>query len=208
MHDPLTVRWSLGPLPAPRPWRHCRHCETLRPFVSSGRFRVNAQKKRLDAWLIYRCDHCAASWNLPLVERQAVQTLERGLLARLTANDAALARAVASDRALLRRHCHRVEPGEGPAIVKERLGGPQDAPALRILLAVPPACPWRLDRLLAAGLGLPRGAVPHLAAAGLLRLVPDARRRLARPPLDGQEAWLALAAMDEASCRQIRAAAF
>ena len=40
-----------------------------RPFISSDRFRVNANKQRLDVWLIYRCGCCEQPWNLAVHER-------------------------------------------------------------------------------------------------------------------------------------------
>ena len=203
MHETLRVRWTLVPLSPPRPWRPCRRCQCLRPFESSGRFRVNAQKKRLDAWLIYRCAHCEATWNLPVVERQAVGTIDLALLARLTANDAALALRLACDEALLRRHSPRIEAGEGIGLEKRRLAGGTAAALLRIELAVPLPCPQRLDRLLAEGLGLSRSEIGRLAAIGLLEPPP---RALRRPPRDGDALLLRLGEMEGALAERVRRA--
>lgn len=203
MHDTLRVRWTLVPLSPPRPWRPCRRCETLRPFASSGRFRVNAQKKRLDVWLIYRCARCDATWNLPLLERQPVGAVDPALLARFTANDPALAMQLACDETLLRRHSPRLDAGEGARLETQRLAGGPAAALLRIELALPLPCPQRLDRLLAEGLGLTRGEIARLADAGALEVPP---RALRRPPRDGDAVLLRLGELEEALAARVRAA--
>lgn len=37
--------------------------------MNSGKFRVNANGKNVDVWLIYRCKKCKHSWNLTIYER-------------------------------------------------------------------------------------------------------------------------------------------
>ena len=36
----------------------CGGCGKKMPFVSTRRFRVNANKNKLDVWLIYQCRRC------------------------------------------------------------------------------------------------------------------------------------------------------
>ena len=61
--------WRVVPLEPPRVIRRCAHCNAPRRFVSTDRFRLNAQQRRLDVWLLYRCVVCAATWKHPLFER-------------------------------------------------------------------------------------------------------------------------------------------
>ena len=59
MHG-LHLHWTLTPAHAPRPLRHCPGCGDQRAFIADApprglRARLNANGKRLDGWLIYRC---------------------------------------------------------------------------------------------------------------------------------------------------------
>ncbi|MGK6315295.1 DUF1062 domain-containing protein [Neorhizobium sp. DT-125] len=58
MCDILRVEWTVIPKSPPRPILSCAGCGSQRPFRSSGRIRLNASGKRLDAWLIYKCTAC------------------------------------------------------------------------------------------------------------------------------------------------------
>lgn len=92
----LQVQWLVKPLRTPRPWLRCSRCDARTPFISSDKFRVNAQKKRIDAWLVYRCVQCDQSWNFPVPERCPVNGIEPTILRALTENDSALAGAMPS----------------------------------------------------------------------------------------------------------------
>jgi hypothetical protein len=48
--------------------RRCGKCGCER-FISSGRFRVNANGSRIDVWLIFKCEHCNATWNMEILSR-------------------------------------------------------------------------------------------------------------------------------------------
>ena len=47
------VTWRVVPLHTPRVIRRCSRCDTTRNFACTEKFRVNAQKRLLDVWLIY-----------------------------------------------------------------------------------------------------------------------------------------------------------
>ncbi|TIW96850.1 MAG: hypothetical protein E5V57_26540, partial [Mesorhizobium sp.] len=53
MSSILRIRWVIAPKTAPRPLINCNRCNGLKAYHSSGKFRVNANGKRIDAWLIY-----------------------------------------------------------------------------------------------------------------------------------------------------------
>ena len=52
-----------------RVYHRCGGCGKKQEFVNSGKFRVNANGKNVDVWLIYRCKKCKHSWNLTVYER-------------------------------------------------------------------------------------------------------------------------------------------
>ena len=70
---------------------------------------MNAQKKSLDVWLIYKCPVCGATWNLTVLSRVAPRLIPPELLQGFYDNDPDLAARYASDRALVKRN--GAEPG-------------------------------------------------------------------------------------------------
>lgn len=167
MSHTLRVRWTLIANRFPRPWRSCPRCGTQRAFECSGKFRLNANGRRLDAWLVYKCTACDDTWNHTLFERRNTRELDPDLLSALEANDPALVSRFAFDVAALRRAAHRVEEFAGSVARKDELTDEAQAPArLEILLATPAPIAIRLDRLLAAELGLPRARIGAMADAG------------------------------------------
>lgn len=70
--------------------------------MCSGDFRVNANAKLLDVWLIYKCGRCGATWNLPVYSRVRAASLPVGLLEKFTQNDPVLCERYAFDKGLLK----------------------------------------------------------------------------------------------------------
>ena len=182
----LRVLWTIVPQDTPRPLLHCRRCGSERRFRSSDRFRLNANGRRIDAWLIYRCTACDETWNRPLLERRPLGTAAPALLEALRQNDPVLARRVAFDTDGLRRHCAAVEETSDATGDKKVMSRSTSAVhRLEIRLAVPHATALRLDRLLVRELGLSRTRLQALRADRRLVLVPDGPRVLRRAARDG-----------------------
>lgn len=49
--------------------RGCAGCGSKQIFTCKGRFRVNSNGNLLDVWLIYGCEKCEHTYNLPIYER-------------------------------------------------------------------------------------------------------------------------------------------
>ena len=95
---------------APIVVRYCKRCNTSAEFVSSGCFRVNAQQKILDVWLVYNCSTCGTSWNLTVLSRITPRSISQDLLRGFYDNDFELSMRYASDIDLIKR-CG-AEPGQ------------------------------------------------------------------------------------------------
>ena len=186
MQHILRVTWQVAPLECPLVWRHCSRCKIAMPFACSMKFRTNAQKKRVDVWLIYRCRACEETWNLPIHERIAVGDLAPELFQAIACNDPALARRYAFDRQRLAAHGLRVEESAAIEICKSpRDECEGDASAIDITLALSSPSRIRLDRLLASELGITRSQLRALHERGVLR-VASATKPLRSPIADGQ----------------------
>lgn len=182
MCNALCVEWTAIPQLAPQPWNVCSRCGGLRPFVSSGKARLNANGKKLDAWLIYKCGTCEKTWNRQIFERRNIRSIDPAVLEALQSNDRAWIRQQEFDLAALRREARRVDEFAEVEIVKKVLSNDGDPARLRIELVVPLPTSMRLDRLLAAELSLTRTELQALRAEAKLCIDPDEndilRRRL------------------------------
>ena len=67
------IIWKIEPLGLPLVLRHCKKCGKTAEFICSGQFRVNAQRKYLDIWLIYKCAKCDTTWNAAVYSRVSPQ---------------------------------------------------------------------------------------------------------------------------------------
>lgn len=170
------VVWRVLPLAPARVLRHCPRCEEARAFAPTDKFRLNAQQRRIDVWLLYDCTACGATWKREILARRRPEEIGADLYGRLLRNDAATARAYA-----------RVVDGLALAGGGEaRVERPDPiAPPCRIVLAVPDPVPVRLERILAAELGVSRARLRRRLDAGHL-VLDGGERALRRPPRDGQ----------------------
>lgn len=188
MSDILIASWTIAPRNEPRPLLHCSRCRHARPFRSSGLFRLNANGKRLDAWLIYRCAACDNAWNRPIFERRPVSSVDPQLLASLHRNDHDLARRIAFDLPDLKSRCARIEPADGAPTLKRLVSGDLDSAQrieISLTLKIAPSFDLRLDRLLGRELELPRRRLDRMEATGRIVVHPIAPRGLRTRVADG-----------------------
>jgi len=175
MSDALRVQWTIIPGSAPEPWLNCNRCRDTTRFRTSGKIRVNANGKRVDAWLIYKCTSCDNTWNRSILERRHVSTIDPHLLASLQANDPELSRRLAFEK--LRRKLE-VEHFDDATVRKEVVSeSARPACRLEIVCVVPETTGLRVDRLLSTELRLSRSRIQKMQNAGHLAACPDGLRR-------------------------------
>lgn len=189
----LRIRWTIIPSIAPQPLINCNRCGGLKAYRCSGKFRVNANGKRIDAWLIYRCVDCDNSWNFGILERCNRRDIDPARLAALESNDPALARRHAFDVVALRNQVGRVEEFPDVAVRKDVLDDiRENALVLELRLKVEVPTSLRLDRLLANELGMSRSRLQALEERRLLAVDPGTKA-LRKPVRDGATILIDLA---------------
>ncbi|WP_234889888.1 DUF1062 domain-containing protein (plasmid) [Agrobacterium vitis] len=154
MCNTLRVRWTIIPQTAPQPWIVCSGCGGLRASQSSGKIRLNANGRKLDAWLIYKCVTCEKTWNRPIFERQNVRDIDPVVLEALQSNDPQWIRTETFNLEALRRKSQRVDEFADFRIEKAILHETDNWTKLQIELVVPFPTSTRLDRLLASELSV------------------------------------------------------
>jgi hypothetical protein len=128
---------------------------------------VNANQKKLDAWLIYKCTSCDRTWKCTIFSRVDTRHVDRRLLQRLQANHRPSVWAYAFDYALLRRNGVAVDPTIAYTIVGEELNLDSAAGGcIAVLQLADHPLPVRIDALLASKLGLSRAQLDALFKSG------------------------------------------
>lgn len=189
----LRVRWTVIPIDAPQPMIACNRCSSSKPFQSSGKFRLNAQRKRIDAWLIYKCTSCQNTWNFPVFERLNIREIDPALMQALQANNQTLAKSLAFDIERLRRHAQQFKECAEMDVRKELVSKPaRPWSALEIVMVVPFRLSSRTDRLLASELGLSRACIRSLERSNLLRLTQPENSPIRRPVKDQMHIYIDL----------------
>jgi hypothetical protein len=173
MCNTLQVRWTIIPKCAPQPWIVCSGCGGLRAFQSSNKIRLNANGRKLDAWLIYKCTACDKTWNRPIFERQNVRDINPAVLEALQSNDQDWIRAETFNLEALRRKSQRIDEFAEFEVRKELLRDAPNWENIEIELSAPFPTSTRLDRLLASELGISRSQLIALHENALLRTNPN-----------------------------------
>ncbi|GAB3724189.1 DUF1062 domain-containing protein [Amycolatopsis oliviviridis] len=142
--------------------RRCHACASER-FRANGKFRVNANHKLLDVWLLVRCTGCGDTAKLTILERVNVRSVQPELLDRLHENDLGLAAELLADPTVLRRN--RVSL-DWDGAWRLDTGGPVFGDPLEVAVRFAARIPVRPVRLIAEGCGLSRGEVERLLEEG------------------------------------------
>ncbi|MBB6035204.1 DUF1062 domain-containing protein [Phytomonospora endophytica] len=151
--------------------RRCHACGHER-FKASGKFRVNANHKLLDVWLLALCANCDETAKLTVMERVNVRSIRPELLDRLHHDDPALVAELIADPGLHRRNRVSLD-WDGAWRLDIACVDPADREVLDVSVRFAARVPLRPMRLIAEGCGLSRAETERLAAEG--RIVSLAR---------------------------------
>ncbi|WP_327242736.1 DUF1062 domain-containing protein [Streptomyces sp. NBC_01320] len=158
--------WVVMPTCLPTVLRRCHACASER-FRANGKFRVNANHKLLDAWLLVLCTACGDTVKLTVLERMNVRSVRPELLDRLHGNDPGLAAELLQDPVVRRRNrialdwdnAWRLDTGGSDHLDRE---------VIDVSVRFAARIPVRPVRLIAEGCGLSRAEVERLITEGKL----------------------------------------
>jgi len=144
--------------------RRCHVCTSER-FRANGKFRVNANHKLLDAWLLALCTACGETAKLTILERVNVRSVRPALLDQLHDNDPVLTAELLQDPVVRRRNRVALDWDNAWRL---DTGGPDhlDQEVIEVAVRFAAAIPVRPVRLIAEGCGLTRGEVEKLLREG------------------------------------------
>ncbi len=163
------ILWSVSLKKAPALQRQCPKCGGG-AYENSGRFRVNANGRKLDVFLIYRCVCCKATWNLTVLARVAPESVPPALYRAFLANDAELALRFGCDAAFLKRNGARFTIEATDVSVE---GAQPRADGAEIALTPETPLDFPAYKAAAIGLGLSNARIRRLIETGALTAARD-----------------------------------
>ncbi|MFF7144781.1 DUF1062 domain-containing protein [Streptomyces nodosus] len=162
----MLTNWVIVPTCLPLVRRRCRTCGSER-FRASGKFRVNANHKLIDVWLLALCAACGETTKLTVLERTNVRSVRPELLDRLHDNDPGLTAELLQDPVVQRRS--RVALDWNDAWRLDTGGSDHlDREVIDVSVRFAARIPVRPVRLIAEGCGIPRAEVERLITEGKL----------------------------------------
>jgi hypothetical protein len=158
--------WVVVPTCLPLVRRRCHTCASER-FRASGKFRVNAHHKLIDAWLLALCTACGETAKLTVLERTNVRSVRPELLDRLHGNDLGLTAELLQDPAVRRRNRIALDWGNGWRL---DTGGSDhlEREVIDVSVRFAARIPVRPVRLISEGCGLSRAEAERLIREGKL----------------------------------------
>jgi hypothetical protein len=138
----------------------CVDCRSESATTGEGRFRVNANGKLLDVWLLVRCVSCDRRSKLTVHERAPVRSFDPAELDGYHANDPELVASRLLDPLLARRNRFTLDWTDAWQLETPPEWTDEEWPVqVRVVFADP--VPVRPERLIAHGLSLSRNEVPR-----------------------------------------------
>ncbi|MFB6943329.1 DUF1062 domain-containing protein [Streptomyces sp. NPDC056237] len=98
----MSKTWVVVPTCLPIVLRRCHRCASAR-FRANGKFRINANHKLLNAWLLALCTECGDTTKPTALERMNVRSVQPELLDLLHDNDPCMAAELFQDPVVRRR---------------------------------------------------------------------------------------------------------
>ncbi|WP_455716784.1 DUF1062 domain-containing protein [Anaerosporobacter sp.] len=83
---------------------NCASCGQKESFINTKRFRVNANGNKLDIWLIYQCERCKHTLNIPIYERMDKRKVSNSKYELFLTNDEGLANRYGMNYAFFKRN--------------------------------------------------------------------------------------------------------
>jgi hypothetical protein len=151
---PWVVRRTRLPLVSLR----CVDCRSESATTGEGRFRVNANGKLLDVWLLVRCVSCDRTSKLTVHERAPVRSFDPAELHGYLVNDPELVAAGLLDPWLARRNRFTLD-WTGAWRLDTPSASIVEAWPVQVEVVFDDPVPVRPDQLIAHGLGLSRNEV-------------------------------------------------
>lgn len=153
--------------------RNCPGCGRKTRFVTTKKFRVNANGGKLDVWLIYQCEECRHTHNLTIYERRKVSSIPKEEYQCFLDNEERLVERYGRNMQLFQKNKESVDlESLSYDIVKRKEIADDDDSGEELVLVIhnPYGLKIRPEKQIAEVCGLSRSQTKSLLAEGKIRL--------------------------------------
>lgn len=151
--------WEVIPKSLPVVKRNCSGCGRKTTFINSRKFRINANKGKLDIWMIFQCENCKKTWNMTLYERLNKNEMIPEIYQKLMENDLDLISKYAFTLSHYQANKAAPEIDLVEFEVVKTITPLHDVEAEMILIKSPQMLSLRLDKFLAEQLTVSRSQI-------------------------------------------------
>lgn len=152
--------------------KNCPKCKSKSHYKNTNSFRVNANGKQLDIWLIYQCETCKSTYNLTIYERIKTSALPKEEYEGFLNNDADLAFYYGTKKTLFSSNKAEINTSNiSYDIIRIKKDG-QDSKE-RIIIENPYEIKIRTDKVISEIMQISRSAVKELFQKGILSCMQD-----------------------------------
>lgn len=144
--------------------RNCSGCGCKNVYLNTNKFRINANGKLIDVWLIYQCEKCKHTYNLPVYSRISKTALDKSEYQALQQSDEYMVMRYGLNRNLFKKNNAKIYAE--PPYVLEYIGACDGDNAIRFIN--PYHISIRNDKLLADCLEISRSKAKRLLDTGVL----------------------------------------
>lgn len=152
--------------------RKCSGCGGKSVFSNTDKFRINANGRLLDVWLIYQCEKCSHTYNLTIHERFSPAMIPPDQYRKFLANDKELAYLYGTDSAVMAANRAEVDRKRSAfRIIAPKFTELKPGDCLEI--SNPKEIKMRTDKAVAQITGLTGNQVRHLQKKGMIEFSRD-----------------------------------
>jgi hypothetical protein len=158
----MSYCYQLEPIGSSKIIRKCSSCGCDRVHTCADTFRINANGKKIDIWLLYQCDICDRTYNLAIYERRTADSIPSKLYQDFLNDDPDCIKKFARDKSIL--HKNHVREDDEPNTY--RLLRLDDEDGDLLTFQNPYGIKVREEALLAEILGFSKSKVKNLIKEG------------------------------------------
>lgn len=151
--------------------RNCPKCGCKTNYINTNNFRVNANGKALDVWLIYQCEKCRHTYNLTIDERVKMSCINKQEYDKFIRNDFNLAFEYGTRKEIFLRNNAVIDEDKiiYDILFKDKLGKCVSDKEMIMIIDNPYELKIRVDKVLSEIINVSRNKVKDMIKKKVIR---------------------------------------